>query len=118
MKVPVSSSNGLVLIMSPSKVSGGQLRAQHSIGKQSQAAQVREPRALVQAGEVGYKQLWRNTFDGQIVANRFLQAVAGQRSTEPELKQVKRLLAEQRDEPQRVDARSIDDKVEAVDGFE
>jgi hypothetical protein len=39
-------------------------------------------------------------------------------SIQSELEQVECILAEQRSEPQRVDARPVDDQVEAVDGFE
>src|SRR5262249_14336571 len=52
------------------------------------------------------------------MADRLLQAVARQRSAQPQLQQVERILAEQRGKPLSVEARSVDDQVETVYGFE
>lgn len=52
-------------------------------------------RALGESGQGGQEQLGRDVGDCQVVADRFLQAVGGQRSTQSQLEQVEGVLTEQ-----------------------
>ena len=56
-KVPLSSSNGLVLITSPDwPFGGGEVHAENPVGQQSEAAEVGESRTLRQPGQPGQEQ--------------------------------------------------------------
>src|SRR6201987_1210966 len=86
-KVPVSSSKGLVLIISPGRswvggVGGGgtQIGAEHPIGQHPQTTEVGKARTLVEPGEVGQEQLRGHIDDGQVVSDRILHTVPGQRA--------------------------------------
>lgn len=80
-KVPLSSSNGLVLITSPDRpFGGGEVHAENPVGQQSEAAEVGESRTLRQPGQPGQEQFWRDIRDGEVMVDDFLQGLAGQRT--------------------------------------
>src|SRR5579875_2470042 len=69
-KVPVSSSNGLMLIASPDRCVGAraQLGAEHSVREQPEAAEVGESGTLSEPRQGGNEKLWRHIGDGQVIA--------------------------------------------------
>lgn len=75
-------------------------------------------RPLGQPGQPRQEQLRRDLLDREVVGDRDLQPVTGQRSARAQFEQIPRVLTEQRHEPQRVGARAVDDQVEAVGGFQ
>src|SRR6201999_3179604 len=117
--LPVSSSKGLVLIFYPGRRSsaGAQIGTEHPIGQQPQTTEVGKAWTLVESGEVGQEQLRGHIDDGQVVSDRILYSVTGQRATQAQLQQIERVLTEQGGEPQRVGARPVDHQVETMDGF-